>query len=759
MDRPRTPPAESPDAAPQAFFAAASRGTEEVLAEELRELRVPLVEATRGGVRFGTTLEDAYRVCLWSRVASRVLNPIASFTAGDPQGLYEGVYALEWADCLSAKQTLAVDVTGGPSPIGSPRFIALKTKDAIVDRIRDRTGARPDIDTEAPDVGVSVHVSDTLVTVSLDLGGRGLHRRGIGRRFAEAPLKENRAAAILRMAGWPSRYGEKVLLDPFCGSGTILLEAAWMALDVAPGLLRPRGGTGWRGHDRALWDRLVAEARDRRDAARELPLCITGSDQSDEAVRCARANIGRAGLSGRVHVDRCELRHLSPPGPHGLVVTNPPYGVRLGDVGELGPLYELMGDVLKRRFAGWTAWVLVGSPALAKCIGLRPASRRIIYNGPIECRLLEIPIAGAPSPGSAGPAWRAPREESQGFARKLRANLDERTAWARREHITCYRLYDSDVPEFNLAVDWYDGAVRVEEYAAPRRIPTEIARHRLRDAVRVVSEVLGIGPDDITLRVRRRRSAGEQHGPRGDLRQFREVREGALRFLVNLTDYLDTGLFLDDRLLRRWLLERAWGSDVLNLFAYTCTASVAAAVGGARSTTSVELSATYLAWGRRNFALNGVGGPMHRLIRADVLQWLKRQGRGQRFDVIFLAPPTHSRSKGMRGEFDVQRDCGDLLRACARCLSPGGCILFTTNLRSFVLPRDDLDDLCAVEVTGEMTPPDFRNRPRIRAWLISVRGQPCRFVSATDGRGLEVAVRGAHGRALSRAARSASSAR
>jgi 23S rRNA (guanine2445-N2)-methyltransferase / 23S rRNA (guanine2069-N7)-methyltransferase len=231
-----------------------------------------------------------------------------------------------------------------------------------------------------------------------------------------------------------------------------------------------------------------------------------------------------------------------------------------------------------------------------------------------------------------------------------------------------------------------------------------------------------VEPSQVVLRVRRRRSEGEQSERRDDRRELREVKEGELRFLVNLTDYLDTGLFLDDRLLRRRIRKQTEGKRFLNLFAYTCTASVAAAAGGAIATTSVDLSKTYLAWGRRNFELNGLDAPEHRLVRADVLEWLVRGGDRRLYDVIFLAPPTWSRSKAMQHDFDVQRDHARLLERCLPLLAPGGEILFTTNLRGFVLEAEALRGFVAEEITAEVTPPDFARRPRLRAWVVRRAG-------------------------------------
>ncbi len=769
------------DAKPR-FFATASRGTEEALAEELRALDVEEVAARPGGVAFGRRLEDAYRACLWSRVASRVLYPIARFDAGTAGALYQGVHAVDWTAHLGPEKTLAVDVAGGRSPAGPAHFLALKTKDAIVDRVRSAEGARPDVDTARPDVRVNVHVATerpagapgargrpagsrpagsrpagsrpaaapvsgpwaaaarsaearaaaarsagppadakSRVTVSLDLAGRGLHRRGIDRAGAAAPLKENLAAAVLWIAGWPARCATDPLFDPLCGSGTLLIEAAWMALDVAPGLARRRSGAeGWRGHDAALWQRRLAEARARRDAGRERDLRIAGADDAHAAVRAAGANLERAGVADRVQIRHGELRDVEAPWDDaGVVVTNPPYGERLGEAGELGPFYELLGDVLKRRFPGWSAWVLSGNPALAKRIGLRPARRHVLHNGPIECRLLEIPISATPVTGDKGPGWRKPSAEAVGFANKLRKNRRRLAAWAKRQGITCYRLYDTDLSAYNLAVDWYDGGVRVEEYERPHKVDAAVAERRLRDALQAVPEVLDVDPAEVVLRVRGRRGAGEQAQRRGDRRSFREVAEGDLRFLVNLTDYLDTGLFLDDRLLRARVREGAHGRDVLNLFAYTCTASVAAAAGGARSVTSVDLSKGYLDWGRRNFAVNFTSAhDDHRFVRADVLQWFGREAGRQRYDLIFLAPPTWSRSKAMRDDFDVVRDHARLLDRCRRLLVPGGEILFSTHARDFVLDEGRLHGLSLREITAEITPRDFQSRPRLRAWVL-----------------------------------------
>jgi 23S rRNA (guanine2445-N2)-methyltransferase / 23S rRNA (guanine2069-N7)-methyltransferase len=396
------------------FFATTAKGMEAVLAAELRELGAGEVAERRAGVAWNGSLEAGYRAVLWSRVANRILVPLAEFAAPHPHALYDGVRRIEWADHIGRGRTLAVDASVSRSQIDHSHFAALKTKDAIVDQLRDQRGSRPDIDPRRPDVRVNLYLHDDRAVVSIDLSGESQHRRGYRASGAAAPLKENLAATILLLADWPRRAAAgEPLLDPMCGSGTIALEAALMAGDVAPGLRRDYFGcVGWQGHEPALWQRLRREAEQRASAgSRRLPP-IHAYDADLRAVRAAQANLTQANLARRVHVERRSLAEAVPIGGRGgdsgrgIVVTNPPYGERLGDADALAPLYEQLGDLLRRRFPGWTGFVLTGAPALAKRIGLRPARRIILYNGPIECRLLEFPISATPVRDDAGPRWR-----------------------------------------------------------------------------------------------------------------------------------------------------------------------------------------------------------------------------------------------------------------------------------------------------------------------------------------------------------------
>ncbi len=394
------------------FVATTTRGAEAALAAELRGLGARRLTEDRGAVRFDDRLEDGYRICLWSRVASRVLLQLARFPVHSADDLYAGVRAVRWLDHLGPRHRIAVDFVGTSRVIRDGRFGAMKTKDAVVDHVREHAGGRPSVDLQQPDVRINVHLRKGWAAVSIDLSGEPLHLRS-GRIGGAAPLKETLAAALLQIAGWPALAAEGgALVDPFCGSGTFLAEAAGMALDRAPGLGRERWGfTRWGGHDERVWERLVREAGERaRAAAREVVLL--GCDASQGAIRNAGENARRLGLDEHLRLMVRPLEDLAPPRrllrsepPLGLLVANPPYGERLGTREEAEGLYSLLGDLLKQRFPGWTGWILAGHPELAKRVGLKPSERHIIHNGPIECRWLCYPISAAPITGD-GPRWR-----------------------------------------------------------------------------------------------------------------------------------------------------------------------------------------------------------------------------------------------------------------------------------------------------------------------------------------------------------------
>ncbi len=770
------------------FFASCPKGVEDLLEGELRALGAAETRPTQAGVHFRGPLETAYRACLWSRTASRVFLQLAEFPAPGPKELYAGCAAVPWARHLADTGTLAVDCSLSRSAILHSRYAAQVVKDAIVDQLRRLTGRRPSVDLANPDVRLHLGLHEDRALLSLDLSGESLHRRAWRQRAGEAPLKENTAAALLLRAGWPEiAAAGGALADPMCGAGTLPIEAAMIAADIAPGLLRPRFGfQGWKGHDPELWQRLRGEAEARRRAGLgRLPL-LFGWDVDRAAVDAARGNLVRAKLEGYVLFERRELAEAVVPGaaglPPGLVAVNPPYGERMGEEEALRPLYRRLGEHLLAHYPGWRAAVLTASEELAFATGLRATKVHTLYNGAIRCRLARfeirpervlrgrqpgsadtapqtgarapqtvprssatpsavvgtapgaVPTAESPAvsarhgtaPAAEPPSAAVPSavQGAQMLANRLQKKLRLLRSWVRREGIRCYRVYDADLPDYVAAIDLFEERwVTVQEYEPPPIIDPEKARRRLEEILEVVPGVLGVKPGDVFLKHRHRQRGEKRYARLSDEAQEHPVQEAGYRFLVNFSDYLDTGLFLDHRPTRRLIGERARGRRFLNLFAYTATATVYAAGGGAAATTSVDLSNTYLAWAARNLALNGFEGEAHRLVRADCLKWLKRE-RGL-YGLIFLDPPTFSNSKGSPGTFEVQRDHVGLIRLAVERLEPGGELLFSNNYRRFRMDLGALADLEVRDITARTIPKDFERTPRVHnCWLIRRRDDP-----------------------------------
>ena len=957
------------------------------------------------GVAFSGSLAVAYRACLWSRVANRVFLEVARFDVADAEAFYRAVRSIDWTEHLGPNATLACDFSGHHPSITHTHFGALKLKDAIVDSVREGRAWRPSVELDRPSVRVHAHANNTQITVSLDLAGESLHRRGYRGAAGEAPLKENVAAGVLMRSGWPEMAAQGApFLDPMCGSGTFVIEAALIAADRAPGLDREYFGfLGWAGHDDEVWRQVLVDAQSRARAGREGALsrglvgALRGQDRDPSAVRNARANADRAGVRELVVFEVRALKDAAPaprasprravdPAPRdgapdaagiwasaaarvepadavegaegvgavdsalgddatnaagiwaaaasrvaradaargqedpatrdadratgaaigsatedaegggavegaegggaagagagystqvmagaaargadrmveaaaagaevngaagagvggaagaggggaagvgvggaaGLVCTNPPYGVRLEDRETARAVHRELGVVLRERFQGWNAAVLTGSPEFGLELGIRAHRTHTVWNGAIECRLLRMKVetGSAREPGRLGKGDTDLRNTpgAQMFANRLAKNLKKQQPWADRSGISCYRLYDADMPEYAFAIDvyrtlaepssapaaassrqsaptppgaatvWHQaGMVRqaavapargtpsaaparleaaaapargappppptlpgaataptrdsssstgaqarglssssqppsagtntltwlyVQEYAAPSEIELEAVRRRRGEALSTLSDVTGVAPDRIRIRTRRKTKRGDQYSKVQESADFHVVLEDGLKFLVNFDDYLDTGLFLDHRKTRARLRAAASGKRFLNLFAYTCTASVYAAAGGAASTTSVDMSNTYLNWAQRNFELNGLGPDRNGLVQADCLVWLEDNAARakERYDLIFIDPPTFSNSKRMEGVLDVDRDHPTLIDGCARLLAPGGLIVFSTNSQRFRLNESLTQRYDVVDISTKTLPHDFERNPRI----------------------------------------------
>ena len=710
------------------FHATTARGLEEVLAGELRLLGAGDVTPGTAVVAFTGDLALGYRTGLWCRTASRILLQIAVIEASNPEALRQGVRDLPWTRHLSPDGTLAVTCTGVGAGITHSNFGAQIIKDGVVDRLRDDTGRRPSVDRDTPDLRLAVHLMGDRAAVSVDLVGHALHRRGWRREIGAAPLKETLAAGLLLLAGWPEiAAAGGGLLDPMCGTGTLVIEGALIAAGTAPGALWAGDDPGgWLGHDRDLWLHAVREARERDGRGGTGLPPIVGTDRDRGMVRASLRHVETAGLRGLVHVERRELVDAEAPGDRpGLVITNPPYGERVGEVDQLAALYAALGDRLKQGFPGWTAWVLTGNREMMKRLGLTVTRRVPVWNGPLECRLLCVPLRTRAEDAAAAATRSAPKPLSGGaemLANRLRKNLAKVRKQGHREGVQCYRFYDRDLPEYALTADWYDGWAHIQEYPRPKELPDEVARGRLEEAMTAFARVLEIPRRGISIKRRERGHGAERYRKQAAIGELRPAREGGLELLVNPSDYFDAGLFLDHRLLRARIRAEARGKRFLNLFAYTGAATVAAAAGNAAISCTVDLSNTYQDWARKNMARNGFTDPdRHSYVRADALRWI--QGPRGQWDLILLDPPSYSASKGMNESFEVQRDHVGILEDAAALLAPGGVLYFSNNKRGFKMDVDALRGLTVEDITAATIPFDFARNPHIHnAWRITRAG-------------------------------------
>lgn len=727
------------------LLATCPKGIEGLLHDELIALGATPGKTTVAGVYFTASQAIAYRVCLWSRLANRVILTLVREPMIDTADQVRDVVArIAWSRHLAPGNTLAVDFHGRSEHIRHTRFGAQTVKDGVVDALQLAGQERPNVDTKTPHLRIYAHLHRMNLTIGVDLSGESLHRRGYRRDVGHAPLKENLAAALLVRAGWPERLkaGEP-LIDPLCGAGTLLIEAAMMAADQAPNLNRERFGFhGWAGHDDIAWSEQKREAEARASIGRKrCKAQLLGFDQSPAALTAAKTNAMRAGIPALITLHGQSLSQLTRPesliAESGLLITNPPYGERLGELPELVRLYAQLGEKAKALFPGWTLAVFTGNPDLGHRLGMRAHKQYALKNGALDAKLLLMEIGGAERPSAASNATPIQRESgaeiaasegtiagvseaqaahknqdnAQMFANRLIKNQKRLKKWLKQSGETSYRVYDADMPEYALAVDRYGDRVHVQEYAAPSSINPAQAQKRLYDALEVMPEALNVDASKIYIKRRERQTGSAQYQKRAASGERFEVQEGDARLWVNLRDYLDTGLFLDHRPVRRMLGEMASGKRFLNLFCYTATATVQAALGGASDSVSVDMSNTYLEWAKDNFALNQIDTRLHRVVRDDCFRWLETADA--EFDLIFMDPPTFSNSKKMRDTLDVQRDHPRLVELAMGRLAPGGTLVFSNNQRRFKLDEALSEHFAVEDITGRSFDPDFQRRTNL----------------------------------------------
>ena len=755
------------------LFARCASGFERVLSDELRRMGCRRVRPLKGGVAFFGPIRDAYRACLWSRVATRVQLVLARIEAHDADALYQGARSISWERHVSPGATIAVEAHGENPNLRNTQFTALKVKDAICDRLVGTRGSRPNVDAKDPDLSVDVSLHEDRATIYLNLSGPSLHRRGYREAGTqtEAPLKETLAAGILLAAGWHELAREGAsFADPMCGSGTLAVEAALIAADVAPGIFRTRWGfASWVQHDKKAWSDLMAEARARADAGRSALLTarddgngmrIVAGDTSRHAIQIARDNARRAGVDELIEFyvgDASELgKHLSlcsggrargsrtrsgiAP-TKGLLATNPPYGMRLQSAMQLPKTYESLARAVASLPAGWKLAAITPDAGIDTALGQAADELIACHNGPIRAHVriygvdpskhneLEVVSLG----GTTRKVAVADKNSAQ-FASRLRKVGKERAKWARKAGVTCYRIYDADLPEYALSVDVYQGAgpdegafyARVEEKHLTFSADTTRTDRRHADALAIIPAVLDIDRDHIFAKMQPRdKGAGASRQARGTVAggaalgvqadpHVVRVAESGLTLEVDLAGPHDTGVYLDHRATREMLGKMAQGKRFLSLFSYSGAASVHAAAGGAADTTTVDPSKAYAEWARRNLEANGFVGRRHRVVCQNPLEFVRQEAAsGARYDLVFLDPPE-----------SVANDPASLLAKVARILAQEGVIVFCSSRRNFSLDYDAVEaaGFAVEDVTAKTVGHDFSRTPKVhRCYLVTKR--------------------------------------
>lgn len=695
------------------LFISCPKGLEYLLEEEVRSLGLHVSRVSPQGVYGETDLAGIYHLCLWSRLANRIQLLLFSGEAHNEQSLYHLSNQFPWQTVFTADKTLAIEFHGSSTQIRNSMFGAQVVKDGIVDHFRQFKGQRPSIDKENPQIRLHAHLKQDRITLSLDLCGYSLHQRGYRSRAGDAPLKENIAAALLIRAKWPQLAAEGyALVDPFCGSGTLVIEAAMMAGHIAPGLLRhDQALIHWVQHQPSLWEKLRAQALEQ---VKPVSLKLKGTDSNPSLIALAKTNAEHAGVLPLVEFADMAVQDCRPQHEKGLLICNPPYGERLGDATQLVPLYQQLGANLHSHFQGWQAAILTSNPMLAKALGLRASKQYTVFNGALECKLYCLAI-DAQNQLKSGKDSSSLSSGAKMLANRLQKNHNHLQKWAKRNQISCYRVYDADLPEYAYAIDLYNDYAVLQEYAAPSSIAAHKAEKRSLEVIQAVPQALGISPDKLVVKQRRQQKGSNQYQKMNQTQRSMTVTEGGARLKVNLYDYLDTGLFLDHRPIRLGFERLAPGTRFLNCFCYTASASVHAALAGAL-TTNVDLSKTYLSWAEENFKLNHIDLSRHQFVHFDCLEWLKLTP--DRFDVIFLDPPSFSNSKRMETTLDIQRDHENLIDAAMRLLNPGGSLYFSTNFRPFKLAPTVSEKYQVRDISAETIDLDFKRSKRIHHCFI-----------------------------------------
>ena len=720
----------------QQFLALTSSGIEVLLADEIKNLGGGNVIQKPEGVYFTASLELGYKVSLWTRLATRVMLKLGEGEAKNKDELFKAASSVNWLAHFTSNTTFAIDFVGYSEEIRNSQFGGLTIKDAIVDQFREQGFERPDVDKKSPQISFQARLLKDHIYLYLDFSGRGLFQRGYREHSGAAPLKENLAAALIIRSNWLADTS-KPLVDPMCGSGTILIEAVAMATKQAPAIERATWGfSAWLKHDEDLWQRQLNQAIESSatslEQASTSSLKVFGIDIDPRVINTAQQNSRNAKLQRFIEF-KCQntndmnnvygSSNSSNSGQVGTILFNPPYGERIGELPELVENFVLFGQKLKAQFINWRVAILTANIELLAMLKLSSFKRYKFKNGPLDCQLALYNVDEKQLEKDAVNPQSSFAEQDSDFANRLKKNRKGLKGWLKSNQIECYRLYDADIPEYNVAIDVYGDYLVIQEYAPPKTIDSEKATKRLQEVIYWAPKVLEVPTDKVVLKTRAKKKGSNQYQKVDKSKQSITMNEHGALLKINLWDYLDTGLFLDHRKTRQIVAKKAKDKTLLNLFAYTGSVSLQAALHGARSITTVDMSNTYLNWAQDNFALNKISSHKYQFIQADCLDWLKKNT--DKYDLIFIDPPTFSNSKRMEDSFDVQRDHIALLADAVKSLNRGGEIFFTNNKRNFKMDFEALETLGlqAKNMSDLTRDQDFaRNKHIHNSWSITRKG-------------------------------------
>lgn len=689
-------------------FVSCPKHIELLLKDELIQLGAEEVAEGLAGVHATATTATWLNVVMWSRLANRVYLKLASAQCANKKDLYAAIAAIQWSPlCNEIPKTLSIKFNGTNKELNNSHFASQVTKDAICDQLNEAYGFRPKVVSSDGHLSVYARLKYKQLDIYQDITGQSLHQRGYRGVNTLAPLKENLAAAILIRAGWPEAANQNHnLIDPMCGSGTLLTEGWQMACDMAPNArIKSHALFTWHGFNAQLWTKMMMAAEQRAELGQaSFKGQIIGVDHHKDSISQANKNLANLPHTKRISFQYQTLDKFRIPPRNNLIVCNPPYGVRL-QKNYLSSWVQLR-DWLAAKVNDAKAAVLTPDEAKGWLLGYRATQSYALLNGaiPIQLRLFEV-TNGNKLSLPEGQLFALPAA-AQMLANRLKKNKNQLQNWLDKNAIEAYRLYDADIPEYAVAIDCYQNHIHIQEYQAPKTIDEKKAVMHLNHVMLAVQSVLQPKIEKIHLKTRQKQKDKQQYNKLNEEEDRFVITEQGRKYLIDLEQYLDTGLFLDHRWLRNHIQKISKNKQVLNLFSYTGAISVAAAHGGAQSVVSVDTSKTYLKWAEENFALNGLRQQKHRFVRSDVMHFLARCS--ETFDVIVTDPPTFSNSHSRDEDWSVQKDHAKMIEAAMKLLNNGGVLFFSNNFRKFSLDIELKEKYNIKNITESSFDPDYK---------------------------------------------------